>query len=334
MADWPRFGIKGTIYGGLLLGLVLFTLLLAYYSVEDILTAVAAIGWGALWISLFRLLLLIFDTLSWWALLHGDDRKPLARLFWMRWIGDSVNTLLPVARIGGELLRARLLARDGVSGALAGASVIVDLTAGVLSQFLFSIVGVATFVILVQGTVDTSLYLSLGLLLFGLGLLGFYRVQRSGAFLRLARLLEGMAKGREWLSLTGSAATLDRAILDIYKARWDFIHCCFWRIIGWLAGTLEVWLILYLLGHPVSLLDAFVLESLGQAARSAGFMVPGGLGIQEGGFLLVGVQLGLSPELSLGLSLVKRVRELVTGIPGLIAWQISEGQSFWRRTPS
>ena len=321
--------IKYTVYVSLLLGLIAFILLLVYHSTGDILAAVAAIGWGALGISLFRLGLLIFDTLSWQVLLHGDNRKSLVHLFWIRWIGDSVNTLLPVARIGGELVRARLLTRDGVSGALAGASVVVDMTAGVLTQFLFSVVGIAALMVSVQGITDLSLHLSLGLFLFGLGLLGFYLVQRSNPFLRLAQWMERLASGREWLGLIGSAAALDQAILDIYASRSDFILCCFWRIVGWLAGTLEVWLILYLLGHPISLLDAFVLESLGQAARSAGFMVPGGLGVQEGGLLLVGSQLGLSPELSLALSLVKRLRELITGIPGLIAWQIAEGRGIW-----
>ena len=74
-----------------------------------------------------------------------------------------------------------------------------------------------------------------------------------------------------------------------------------------------------------------MLESLGQAARSAGFMVPGGLGIQEGGFLLIGSHIGLTPELALSLSLIKRGRELIIGIPGLIAWQIAEGRGLWRR---
>jgi len=100
---------------------------------------------------------------------------------------------------------------------------------------------------------------------------------------------------------------------------------------GWISGTAEVWLILFFLGHPVTLSEAFILESLGQAARSAGFMVPGGLGVQEGGLLLVGGQLGLTPELALSLSLVKRGRELLIGVPGLIAWQIVEGRGFWMR---
>ena len=65
-----------------------------------------------------------------------------------------------------------------------------------------------------------------------------------------------------------------------------------------------------------------MLESLGQAVRAGAFAVPGALGVQEGGYVMLGRVVGLGPETALALSLAKRVRELVLGIPGLIAWQL------------
>ncbi len=94
---------------------------------------------------------------------------------------------------------------------------------------------------------------------------------------------------------------------------------------GWLAGVGEVWLALYFLGHPVTLVEALILESLGQAVRSAGFAIPGALGVQEGGLLVLGALVGLPGEVAIGLSLVKRARELTLGLPGLAAWQVAEG---------
>ena len=269
---------------GLLFGGGLFTALIVWYGAADILAGVVAIGWGILLVSLFRFAILVFDMLSWHVLLPREKRVPVRQLFWIRWVADSVNTLLPVARIGGEFLRALLLHRRGVAGAVAGASVMVDVTAGILTPFL-----------------------------------------------KLARLMERFTSVQAWTSIIGGAAALDAAVIALYRQRRATTLCCFWRIVGWVAGTGEVWLILMLLGHPVSLTEAFVLESLGQAARSAGFMVPGGLGIQEGGFLLIGSHIGLTPELALSLSLIKRGRELIIGIPGLIAWQIAEGRGLWRR---
>jgi hypothetical protein len=65
----------------------------------------------------------------------------------------------------------------------------------------------------------------------------------------------------------------------------------------------------------VSWLEALLLESVGQAIRGAAFAIPGSLGAQEGGYLLLAPLVGLPPDAALALSLAKRVRELVLGIP-------------------
>jgi hypothetical protein len=36
--------------------------------------------------------------------------------------------------------------------------------------------------------------------------------------------------------------------------------------------------------------------------------------------------MGLSPEVALGLSLVRRVRQILVGVPALLAWQVYEGR--------
>jgi len=88
--------------------------------------------------------------------------------------------------------------------------------------------------------------------------------------------------------------------------------------IGWIVGTGEVWLALHLLGHPVGWTEALLLESLGQAIRGAAFAIPGSLGVQEGGYLLLARLVGLPPEAALALSLAKRARELLLGVPGIV----------------
>jgi uncharacterized membrane protein YbhN (UPF0104 family) len=77
---------------------------------------------------------------------------------------------------------------------------------------------------------------------------------------------------------------------------------------------------LHVLGVAVGLRDATIIESLGQAFRAVGFVVPGGLGIQEGGVLLICSQLGIAPQVAIELSLLRRIRELALGGPGLLAW--------------
>jgi putative membrane protein len=118
------------------------------------------------------------------------------------------------------------------------------------------------------------------------------------------------------------AASLDDAVARLYRDRRALLVGGAWHLASWLVGTGEVWLALRVLGYPVDLHSALLLESLGQAIRAAAFAVPGALGVQEGGFLLLGPAVGITPETALALSLAKRVREIILGLPGLVAWQL------------
>src|SRR5688572_9845777 len=66
-----------------------------------------------------------------------------AALFFLRWIRDAVNALLPVAQVGGEFVRGQLLIRRGVGTVPATASVAVDLATELAAQFIFAALGLA-----------------------------------------------------------------------------------------------------------------------------------------------------------------------------------------------
>ena len=85
-----------------------------------------------------------------------------------------------------------------------------------------------------------------------------------------------------------------------------------------------------LLGTPVSWANALLLESLGQAIRGAGFAIPGALGVQEAGYLLLGPLAGLPADAALALSLAKRSRELLLGLPGLLYLRLATRSVFAR----
>src|SRR5262249_21048783 len=97
---------------------------------------------------------------------------------------------------------------------------------------------------------------------------------------------------------------------------------------GWLIGTLEILIAMSLMGHPVTLTEATIIESLTNAIRGAAFAIPGGFGVQEGGLVLLGHLMGIAPETALALSLVKRVPDLALGLPGLLAWHWLEVRRF------
>ena len=320
----PVAGRGAGLLGALawLMGLGLVAGLIAIQNLGDVTRALAVAGWSIALVGVAHLGTLLADTLGWRALLPSP-RPSLASMTVKRWIGASVNGLLPVAQIGGELVRVRLLARAGVAGPVAGASVVVDLTAGLATQGLFMALGIVLYLGQRHVGAGWLLHLAGGLALFCALLIGFGWAQRQGLFLRLARILERATRGRGWQRLAGSAAALDREIVARYADHPRLSQCACWRFLGWLWGSVEIWLAFWLLGHPIGPVEAVILESLGQALRSVGFALPGGLGAQEGGIVAGALLLGIAPDLALAAALIKRARELAYGIPGLLAWSLT-----------
>ena len=74
-------------------------------------------------------------------------------------------------------------------------------------------------------------------------------------------------------------------------------------------------------------------ESLIYAVRSIGFAAPMGLGVIETGYVLVGHLFGLSPEFALALSLIKRARDIIIGLPAIGLWQFLEGRRLLATKP-
>jgi len=152
---------------------------------------------------------------------------------------------------------------------------------------------------------------------------GFYLIQRRGLFGKLTRAVRRFTGNRNWSQWVTQAQAIDNAVEGIYRRNSAVTASFLLSLIGWIVGTGEVYLIASFLGAPVSWRDALLLESLGQAIRGAAFAVPGALGVQEGGYLLLAPLAGLSPDVGLALSLAKRARELLLGLPGLLYWRVA-----------
>ena len=92
------------------------------------------------------------------------------------------------------------------------------------------------------------------------------------------------------------------------------------------SGCFEIWFVLRLFGHPVGWGSALVLESMIQAVRHLAFVVPAGIGVQEAGLVVFGHALGVGGEMALAVSMVKRMREVLCGVPALLSWQWQEAR--------
>jgi len=165
---------------------------------------------------------------------------------------------------------------------------------------------------------------------------GFYFVQRRGMFRFLARMIAKLANSPEWQSLVHSGAAFDEAVRSRYSQRGKVMICCALTIASFVLSSGEVWIAMWALNLHATIVNAVILQSMALAIRSAAFAVPAGLGVQEGGYVIVACLLGIANdsskcgELGFALSMIARVRELGFGIPGVIAWQLIEARRLLR----
>lgn len=318
------------------IGTALFVALLAWQGFGAVVSTLATAGWGLALVAAFHLVPLVIDARAIAVMFpRGTPGASALDTLCARWVGESVNSLLPAGQIGGPVLMVRYLAQRGVPMPRAAAAVTVSTTMQAVSQILFAVGGIAAFSI---GASRASMALLrapalIATALLGVCALGFYLAQRRGLFGRGLRIISKVFGPRDWRSLTTHADAIDAAVGELYRER-DRVASTFWiSLAGWVVGIGEVWLALHFLGHPVGWLDALLLESVGQAIRGAAFAIPGSLGAQEGGYLLLAPLVGLPPDAALALSLAKRARELALGLPGMLYLHFSERNWQRRRAP-
>lgn len=316
-----------------LAGLALAGWLLVHHGLPGILGLLRQAGWGVVLVVAFHLLQLLASSEAWRAATGRQHPRPGVLAFLLlRWVREGINTMLPVAQIGGEVVGARLLHRRGVPLPAAIAGSVGDVAVGVLTQTLFTLVGLGLLVALV-GMSATAAWLIAGTVaalavaaLLAAGVRHNW-AGRPGRWLSV-RLRRAATRGIPGLRGIGSA------FRSLGRDRRALARCGRLHVASWLLGGAEVWLALHVLGMKAGFAEAFAIEALGQAIRTAGFAIPGALGVAEGGYVLVCGLFGLSPDVAIALALMKRVREVAFGLPALAAWQVLEAKPMYLLEPA
>jgi putative membrane protein len=216
----------------------------------------------------------------------------------------------------------RLLRWRGLPAAPAAATVIVEMVLTLIVVYAFTAIGL--FLLLELNATGQD-YRRL-LFAFGLSLpvpvLTVLLLRYGSAFARLQRFLVplvGEVKGE-------SAASLDHELRATLRRGWTLLTAGVLQLAALIFGSFEIWFAMRLFGHPVSAAVAVALESMTQAVRHVGFFVPAGLGIQEAGLVIFGQAFGISGEMALAVSMAKRLREVLCGVPAILSWQWLEGR--------
>ena len=322
--------MKIASYIGLVVGLAVMTGLIAWQGVIEIADLLIASGWALLWVPVIWIPSVLMNARCWQLLFAPGYGPTFGQAFYAQWMGRAVNTLLPVASIGGEVVKARTLILWGIDAAHASASAVVDKTIQALTIILW---GTAGTILLVYLGLDDELARSIlvGGAVIGAGIAGFVVVQQAGMFGFMVKSAHRITKSDFFGNLIETAGAVDQTVNKLYRLRGRVVVATLWRLVALVSQTGEVWLAAYLLGYPIGIVEALLLKSLSSTLSDFAFVVPNSYGVQEGAFVVLGGLIGLSPEVALAISLAIRIRELLIDVPGLALWQQNEGRAFFRR---
>ncbi len=338
--------MKVAAYVGCLLGLALLITLVVRADLGAIVHTWASGGWSLLWLVPYRGLYFFLYAIGWLMLLrpyNSAHRAGLGYLFWATTVREAVDRLLPVASVGGSVVGVRLLRWRGIEPAPAAAGVIIEIVLTLIVSYLFAAVGLLLLVDLSATGQNYHRLLLAFLLTLPVPLVTLLLLRYGSVFVRLHKFLAPLvgsllgplpapsvgpspSKG----TLSAQAAALDRELRAILHRRGTLLTAGGLQFLALLFGSFEIWFALRLFGHPVDGGVAVALESLTQAVRHLAFVVPAGLGVQEAGLVLFGQAFGIGSDLALAVSMAKRMREILCGLPALMSWQLLEGRRIHR----
>jgi uncharacterized protein (TIRG00374 family) len=309
----------------LVLGIVLLALAVQDMDMAEVLRHVGDIGLpGMGFVLLLFAATFLMDVAGWQLTLLPVrlDLTWLGRLYLVRTAGEAVNNITPFGSMGGEPLKAFMLkARYGIRYQDSGVSLILAKTLILMALVLFLAIGFGLLLPSEKLSVSYKAIAGLGLTGLGTGIGLFFLIQRYRVSSWLGRHVSNRWASARWERVVGLVHEFDARVAGFYTAhRGRMLGAFLLALLNWLMGVGEVYLVMYLLGHPVSFVDAWIMEALVQLVRAGTSFIPSSLGAQEATFKVVCAALTGDPSVGLACAMVRRVRELIWIGAGVGLW--------------
>ncbi|HEU0096744.1 MAG TPA: lysylphosphatidylglycerol synthase domain-containing protein, partial [Rhizomicrobium sp.] len=319
---------KAGIALALLAGVIAAVYLIHWIGFASIFAAVARAGFGGLaLLCAYALVVFVSLAFAWYFLMPPEHRRTVPQFYVARLVRDSIAEISPFSPVGGMVAAARLMILKGMNPAYAAASVAADATTEAMAQVVFLAFGLGlgfTQFRHMEGSGPLTIWM-LGVLLLavpGIALLIF--LQKKGA-----GLAERMAA--RFFPQVNEGVSFRAAIEELYDSKSRLAASAALHLLAWIGAGVGTWISFKLVGGEIHLLNAIALEALLCTLRSIAAPVPAAIGVQEWGYAMLAPLFGLPAEMGVAVSLLKRAREIVLGVPALIYWQSVEGRAALRK---
>ena len=321
-AGQKRSIMKRLSYVLALLGVLIALALVSWFGFGNVVSAVGQIGWPEFGLIIgWQIVLFVILGVAWDVITPARTMRRPWVLIWGRMVRDASTNCLPFSQVGGFVFGARAVTLHGIEWHTATASIVVDVTAEFLAQIAFACIGLGVLLARAPRS-GLAIPVEVGIGLAVVACFGFVWLQKGAAplFARLGRRIAG-----KWFTDAEERVAVLQAELGlIYGHTGKLALGFFVHLIGWISTGVAGWIAYRALGVPIDFDDALAIEALLSAAAALAFLVPVNAGVQEAGYAGLGAIFGIPVELSLGVSLLRRARDIVVGVPILLIWQIVE----------
>jgi hypothetical protein len=258
-------------------------------------------------------------ALRWRLLLRGlDVRCALVRLAAYGAAAQSVSTLVSSAKLGGEPVRAYLLARSGVPVPATIATIALDRAFDMAAAVPFTCAYAALLLQLglpeLRGAFSSVLAGATALVV-GITIGARRLRRRSGVVTAIARST-GLDRLRVVRGQMDVLAAAEEAAARLVAQRARVLGAFGIGLVANLVVMVEYHLLLSAFGLPASPLA--VVAAIFAAGAAHSLPVPAAVGVLEGAQMFIFEALGHPPEVGLAVGLATRLRELLWILPGIV----------------
>ncbi len=312
-------------YIGLGLGIVLVVFQFRQIDFGGVIDRISSIGFSSVVILLPFLALHLLETFAWIKVFPPSIMAiSFSKLLKIQFIAETISMTLPAGVAVGEPLRPFLCHRFiGIPLPAGVASVAVRKLMLGVAQGLYTIIGaIAGFSLLQTVPIPIFPFGVLGYIMVGAGIIIFlvflfllFLLLNGNAAQNVHRLLMlvPFKKVKTWL-LDRERGFLDTdeelKSFDAHVGRLLFVLLIY--ILAWFMLAIESYIILQLLGVPLSFLEVLAMDTAITMLRVLFFFIPSGLGVQELGYRLFFQALGVHDVADYGaFVLLRRFKELL-----------------------
>ena len=298
-----------------LLGFLLLVFAVQSVDIKSVTILLTKMKWGLLIVLSIYILINFADAAAWKYALKPDEAKTitLGQMWRIRQIGEAFNMATPLGTMGGEPLKAELLKEVyRLNMKQTVSSLVVSRTTNLLGLISFFLIG-AVFIWRAPGIDSTFKTTSfIGLTVFSILILLFLFFQIHGGLKIISNWFAKFPLGKPIRHALKELETLSHHMANYYNE--NPIRCLesiWYAFVGWVLGVAELYLTLYFLGENLSLTDVWIIEALIQLIKVGSFFIPLNLGALESGMVIIFASMGMSTNLGMAASVVRRIKELV-----------------------